>query len=675
MPNGNRAPVVLYSILFLFFFQLIADFVEAVYAFALGSTGLVMEVWTVLFLLSPVILLFFRKGLSGRPAVLAGAVMILCRALEPLLLTKGRMYVSGVGVACFLVLLPSLLWNVSRRKRHQDVPAFAIGVTAALALLILFRVLNSGLDISTWSGFQSIGWLLAAAAILLMMRFPEPGNETPSSSDSAADVGTVDGPRAGAWKVPGLCLGLMSVLVLIYFAFMSPNVIARWTAANYQLVVSLVVLSLWAFTLLLAPGRALPAVPSRRIIVAWNAVFVASMAATIRMNQVDLPGGPAAYPLDAPPATLLHQVPLVVMLISFPVILLDFLLFVREIVNAKASFRVLAGSFILASVFLLVMVFSHIFTTVYSYIPVVGPFFRDRFWCVYLAAGLVTAMPVLLVGREAAASVGALVKRGETRGWPMIVAGLGIAAIAGSFVTAARPAPQPDGKRTLRILTFNIQQGYSAQMVRNFDGQLDRVRQADPDIIGLEESDTNRIAGGNCDVVRYFADKLNLYSYYGPSPVTGTFGVALLSKYPIRDPRTFFMYSHTPQIRVTEQTAAVEAEIAVGGKTFHVFVTHLASGGPLIQQQQVLERVRGKADVILMGDFNFTPKEAPYPLTIGMLEDSWVLYGHGNVEGREVKPMNRIDHIFVSPGTTVKDSRYLTGPQSDHPAMTTEIEW
>ena len=42
----------------------------------------------------------------------------------------------------------------------------------------------------------------------------------------------------------------------------------------------------------------------------------------------------------------------------------------------------------MAALFLLLMVFFHVFTTVYDYVPVIGPLFRDRFWFVYLLAGL-----------------------------------------------------------------------------------------------------------------------------------------------------------------------------------------------------------------------------------------------------------------------------------------------
>jgi len=65
----NLVEVMLYSLLFLLFFQLISDFVEAIYVFGLLGTDVPVEIISVLFLLSPLVLLLLPKGLSGWPLV------------------------------------------------------------------------------------------------------------------------------------------------------------------------------------------------------------------------------------------------------------------------------------------------------------------------------------------------------------------------------------------------------------------------------------------------------------------------------------------------------------------------------------------------------------------------------------------------------------------------------
>jgi endonuclease/exonuclease/phosphatase family metal-dependent hydrolase len=221
----------------------------------------------------------------------------------------------------------------------------------------------------------------------------------------------------------------------------------------------------------------------------------------------------------------------------------------------------------------------------------------------------------------------------------------------------------------LRVLTYNIQQGYSARGSRAPQAQLELMRQIDADIIGLQETDTNRIAGGNADLVRFFADGLGMYSYYGPKVVPGTFGIALLSKYPIEQPRTFYLFSEG------EQTAAIQAVIPVGDRRLNVFVTHLGNGGPLVQQEEFLAEAGRQDDVIAMGDFNFRPDSEQYALTVEQLRDAWLSRWPGGADDQGDNPADRIDHVFVTDGFEVRGAGFLRGEQSDHPALVVELGW
>jgi endonuclease/exonuclease/phosphatase family metal-dependent hydrolase len=197
---------------------------------------------------------------------------------------------------------------------------------------------------------------------------------------------------------------------------------------------------------------------------------------------------------------------------------------------------------------------------------------------------------------------------------------------------------------------------------------LEVIRRVDPDILGLQESDTARIANGNVDAVRTFADRLEMHSYYGPTTTTGTFGIALLSKYPIENPQTFFMYSEG------EQTATIQAEIAIGARRYQVFVTHLGNGGPRVQLEDMLVRIEGLDYVIAMGDFNFRPSSEQYELMTRFLADSWLIRWPGGKPIPGYDPERRIDHIFVSPQIGVLESEYGVDPASDHPYLYTVIQ-
>ena len=229
------------------------------------------------------------------------------------------------------------------------------------------------------------------------------------------------------------------------------------------------------------------------------------------------------------------------------------------------------------------MVFAQVFTTVYDYIPVIGPFFRDKFWFVFLVAGLILVVPVPFLGKSPLQEAYTSNLTGR-RALSVLIAGLALTTILSAWITTARPAEPAVSPTSLKIITYNIQQGYNKAGVKAFAQQLELFREVDADLIGLQESDTARIAGGNADIVQYFADNLDMYAYYGPKTVTGTFGIALLSKYPIDQPRTAFMHS------IGEQTAMIQAQIQAGEQTFNVFVTHLGNGGPIVQQEAEIGR-------------------------------------------------------------------------------------
>ena len=167
--------------------------------------------------------------------------------------------------------------------------------------------------------------------------------------------------------------------------------------------------------------------------------------------------------------------------------------------------------------------------------------------------------------------------------------------------------------------------------------------------------------------MRYLADRLNFHSYYGPRTVSGTFGIALLSRYSIEAARTFYLSS------TGEQTAAITAQVSVAGKRYQVVVTHLGNGGPIMQQREVFKLVAGRPNTILLGDFNFTPADEAYRLTVTALEDAWLAAAERNAGEGAPSLDDRIDHVFVSRKVRVLRAEYRDAGASDHPVMAVDI--
>ncbi len=626
-----------------FFFQLLTDFVAAVYAFGLLGTDIPPEIVTVLILFAPVLLLLMRR--APRQSMLLGLI-VLTGIVELLLDTRGRMLVSGLGVGACLVWLPAWLFERSHTDNASGYLDLGLGISLGVALWFVFRAIS-----------LIQGSLVVLNLMLLVVIAGWSYWRWTRQPDRTTRPATTSHPRFRI--IAGLTLGLMAALIMLYFAFISPNVIARWTGEDYGLILILVVLALIGFTLGYKRIMSWP----RSVIGLWNVAFLIALTATLWAYHIDFPANPAAYPLAEPIAPVWASVATVFTCVLFPVVLLDISLYGQELIARRPSLRSLGGSFTLAGLFLLLMIFAQVFTTVYDYIPVVGPLFRDRFWLVFAVLGSVMIVPLFLVRSRSLSNSVTFSKSSIA-----FIAALGALTVFPVVWPTSAPV-DASAEHTLRVLTYNIQQGYSADGQVNYSGQLTLMRRANPDVIGLQESDTNRIAGGNFDLVRYFADNLHLYSYYGPKVGAGTFGVALLSRYPIENPRVVYFYS------TGEQTAAIIAQITVGSQRFEVVVTHLGNGGPLVQQQDLLQTIDGDLPKIVMGDFNFRPDTEQYRLTRTHLDDAWLLRWPTGVDEAGLDLHDRIDHIFVSPGTTVNDARYVDTPDSDHPLLWAEIGW
>ena len=197
------------------------------------------------------------------------------------------------------------------------------------------------------------------------------------------------------------------------------------------------------------------------------------------------------------------------------------------------------------------------------------------------------------------------------------------------------------------VMTFNTQQSNAEDGEKSYTEQLALIRRVSPDILALQESDSARISLNNNDYVRYFAENLGYYSYYGPTPVIGSYGTAILSKYPLKNTRTAFIYSDK------DETAIAEAELEVAGRTFTIYDVHPDSSDPamLAFAKTLLERSKGKPYVIALGDYNLRDYEEAYQLIDGVLSNAWtsVYPSEIGADGVDMSGENRIDHIFLSP--------------------------
>jgi len=322
---------------------------------------------------------------------------------------------------------------------------------------------------------------------------------------------------------------------------------------------------------------------------------------------------------------------------------------------------------LLGSLGLVVLVFITIFTNVWGYIEPVSTPFRNMFWLpFFLITGALSLLVWLIKTKKPDSSPA--VYKGVSWEWGSELAVIFVITLFCALIAPKIPPTDPN-KTSLLVMTYNIQAGNDALAQRSYERQLAVIRKVSPDIVALQETDTARISMNNDDYVRYFADKLGYYSYYGPTTVTGTFGTAILSRFPLQDTRSVFTYSDTDEI------GTAEANVAVGGRVLYIHDVH-PDGSPAAKMafaRSLVSRAGTEANVIALGDFNLREDQPAYQWVAASYTDAWKsLHPNEIGEGK-----GWIDHIFVSPDLHVKDPTYLLSPQSasDHPVHWTEIYW
>ena len=651
--------ILSFGILFLLFVQSIATFIEGIYILELLSTSLDEKVLGILFLFSPILLLPFGKRVPRWLIWISFSLLVIGRGVIPYLGTFERMIAAGVASGAALVLIPILLVTYPEPRKGSRWLIPAQGLALAVGLSVLLRTLNFTIDISMTSTYGWSGWILAILLGVTLTQF--------KWEDEPDEPEQIKGVTSAA-------VGLVGILTLFYFMLSSPGVIARWTEGNYQLIVITVSLLslLWLFSSLVRPKWSVEIKPGQLTL--YNLCFTISVILTILAHTFRFPAT-----LDSPAVVVssplwYQQLPLVLMLLSFPVIFYDFEIFSGLIAKAHPTPRKMAPGFLLGVVFMILVIFMNIFSNTWGYVEPISPFFRNKFWfALLLIAGLITILAFVLYNNFKRTS-----EEGEGKQkvlLPAIFLGaIFVATLISALLTDRYLVPAPI-KDSLKVMTYNIQQANDVNGEKSYIEQLALIKEIDPDIIGFQESDSTRISLGNNDYIRYYANKLGYHAYFGPKTVTGTYCTAILSKYPLENPRSLFTYSDQDEI------GTAEAEISVGGRIFTIFNVHPdgSDEAKLVFAQTLVDRANEKPDVIAIGDYNLRGWEEPYLLIDELYKNAWMdVYPTGIDEnGLDMSGENRIDHIFVSQHLGVRNPVYILPPESwtDHPVHWAEIFW
>jgi endonuclease/exonuclease/phosphatase family metal-dependent hydrolase len=651
-------PIILaFAVVFLFVIQAVGTLVESIYILDLMNLNLDSKVLGILFFFTPVLLIPFFMKFRPQLVWITFALLLISHSLLPYLDTANRMlasgFATGTGISLFFLLLEARPRGAIRARLGLWTSA---GLALAVGLSVLLRTVYFGLDYSLtpaggWSGIL-LGLLLGGSLTQLDL------DSTPAEIKKASGV------------TPAI-LGFFLVLTLVYFAFSAPDVIARWTEGNYTLIllaVSFLAVG-WVLLALLRP-QLLQNI-DRRLLLVGNLAFTLCLTGTILIHGVPFPLTATSPTVTVGAPVWWQAIPLALMLLLFPVLFLDLGLFLEQIRAASPAPRQLVPGLLLGCLALILLVFAHIFTNVWGYIQPISLFFRGKFWLAYfLPAG---GISLLAWAAGNARLDGDQEPAGPLPwGWAVLLGAICLGTLAGVLPVKRFPVQSLD-RPSITVMTFNIQGANDANAQKSFETQLAVIRKVSPDIVAMQETDTSRISLNNNDYVRFYADSLGYYSYYGPSTVAGTFGTAILSKYPLLNTRTVYSYSDTDEIGVAE------AEIDVDGFPITIYDVH-PDGSDLAKMtfiEALLQRSQTKPYVIALGDYNLPDTEPAYHLLDSVFINAWTSVFPTKVspDGVDMSGADRIDHIFISHSLGVRNPVYLLPPASgsDHPVHWAEI--
>lgn len=231
--------------------------------------------------------------------------------------------------------------------------------------------------------------------------------------------------------------------------------------------------------------------------------------------------------------------------------------------------------------------------------------------------------------------------------------------------------------RPLRVMTFNIHYGEGRDGVQDLSRIAEIIREADVDIVGLQEVDNFHPRSKFTNQAKWLADEVGMYGVYGANLSIGPtqYGNAILSRFPI------VSYTNIPLPSGLEPRGCLLAEIDVFGHRLAFLTTHLGlSKDERIKQVDSITNVVKEmtVPVILTGDWNDVPDSQEVSAVASVLSDVYAKLSHTDQGAtfafRSKKPNVRIDYVFVSPRIVVLDAWTIETQSSDHLPVVVELD-
>lgn len=497
----------------------------------------------------------------------------------------------GLSMSCLAWAATFFAERSQPRRLEARISAFCIGLIASSIAKFAFWTNNPIWPImhEANGGWNKAGLGVGLFAILISTR---------STASSGADI-AAPGPVTKGYSMPA-SFGLAGILFSMHSLLSDSSTMISWVWEGFPVRGPLAVphgaVTLLAMGLGLAIGLFSPGL-SR----SWAFYGVGSIGAAILTTQSHWSGYfgglvIAIYTMAAAPALISH-----------------------------ATRHSPAKTFGLGFLVYNFMVLFHVWVVAYAFVPG-GPLVRERTdWVMTAMMVLIgfgvfsaSAQPSVPKNYKGKASVTAAASR--QRSYYLYILGfLELLAIATAYLRfpSYNYTPYHPETKSITAGIWTIHFSLDNDMWSSEYRMRDLIKELEVDVIGLLESDLQRIIMGNRDTTQFIAEDLGMYVDYGPGPNKHTWGSALLSKFPIVNSTHHLLPSP-----VGELAPAIEATLDCYGELVDVFVFHSGqeedSEDRRLQSLYLAERMKATPrPAILLSYLVIKPGEGNYNTYVG----------------------------------------------------------
>lgn len=251
----------------------------------------------------------------------------------------------------------------------------------------------------------------------------------------------------------------------------------------------------------------------------------------------------------------------------------------------------------------------------------------------------------------------------------LLVAALAVLVPVVSLVTT--PAAPTEARSTLRLMTYNVHQGFDEGNVPSLDGLIETISAEAPDVVVLQEVARGWMITEQYDVLTVLAERLGMQYVFGPT-IGEAYGNAVLSRLPVSDVR-YLSYERQTAIR-HQPRGAILFRVA----DVLVVATHLdhIAGASDVRQGQVraiLGAWDGVRPAIVAGDLNALPG-SPEMSMLGDagFTDLAAAAGADQPTSPSQHPVDRVDYVWGI-GVTGSQAHTVASTASDHRPLVVNI--